>query len=371
MSFQNWVKRELLGLESAGLLRPSRPGSPGAEHIDAYSNDYFGLARSAVSRATLLNRSPGAGASRLIYGNCGVHEELESTLADWVRQPASLLFSSGYAANVGVLTALCDHDSVIVSDALNHASIIDGARLARAEVQVVPHLDLEAIERALTGVPNGKQALVVTESYFSMNGDQPNIGALANLCARHRAALVVDEAHALGVYGPMGSGLCAQADVKPDILVGTLGKAVGVQGAFVACEEATRALLWNRARSFVFSTATSPLVAELTLEHVMKLQAAEGERARLRDLAAELRTLLRQADFQVMPSDGPIVPIRMADFETAKPHEDTLPEAGILTRAIRPPPTPAGTERLRLTVHADWPADLPARIANTLAAART
>lgn len=370
VSFKNWVKSELLRLESAGILRPSRPGAPASEQIDAYSNDYFGLAQSVVSRATLLNRSPGAGASRLIYGNRDVHEELESTLAHWVHQPASLLFSSGYAANVGTLTALCNRDSVIVSDALNHASIIDGARLARAEVQVVPHLDLEAIERALTGVPDGKQALVVTESYFSMNGDQPDIGVLASICARHQAALMIDEAHALGVYGHAGSGLCTQAQVKPDILVGTLGKAVGVQGAFVACEEPTRALLWNRARSFVFSTATSPLLADLTLQHVRQLQAAEADRARLRNLAAELRTLLQQADFQVMPSDGPIVPIRMPDFETAKHSEDALREAGILTRAIRPPTVPAGTERLRLTVHADWPDDLPTRIVNTLVTAR-
>jgi 8-amino-7-oxononanoate synthase len=364
--FTEWVQDQLQRLANGGTLRPSRPGWPGSGQIDAFSNDYFGLAAAAVSRATLLNRSPGSGASRLIFGNQEIHETLESELAAWVGRPAALLFSSGYAANVGTLAALCDSDTIIVSDELNHASIIDGSRLARAEVRVFPHLNLRGVETALDNVPPDKRAMVVTESYFSMDGDQPDLAALSALCRRHGAALFVDEAHALGAFGPLGGGLCAQANVHPDVLVGTLGKAVGLQGAFVACAEATRTLLWNRARSFVFSTATSPLLAELTLGNVTRLKAAESERARLAQLSAELRRRLADAKLAVMSSVGPIVPVRTNDYSIAARYETALREAAVVTRAIRPPTVPVGTERLRLTVHADWPEGVPERIVEIL-----
>ncbi len=181
--------------------------------------------------------------------------------------PSSLVFSSGYAANVGLMSSLPRPGDLVVSDALNHASIIDGIRLSKCRVAVVPHLDVGAVETALRDRGAGR-AFVVTESYFSMDADSPDLGALRALCDRHGAALVVDEAHAVGVLGPGGAGLCAEQGVVPDALVGTFGKAFGAAGAFVAgCEALTR-WLWNSARSFVISTGMSPVVAAAALDGV-------------------------------------------------------------------------------------------------------
>ncbi len=366
MSLRDWVDSELRRLAEAELLRVSTPSSQRDGFIDAFSNDYFGLARATVSRATLLGRSPGSGASRLIYGTSAEHERLESNLADWVHLPAALVFSSGYAANLGVLTALADPNTLIVSDELNHASIIDGCRLARAEVRVVPHLDVAAVEAALASAAKDTRCLVATESYFSMDGDSPDLASLREITTRHGAGLIVDEAHALGVFGPAGAGLCAAAGITPDIVIGTLGKAVGVQGAFVASSAPLRTLLWNRARSFVFSTATSPALSALINANVEILREAHAQRATLLENASRLRTAMSGLVAEPIPNIGPIVPLRTGSWKRAKQCEDALREHGILSRAVRPPTVPAGTDRVRLTAHADWERDVPDRIAAAL-----
>ena len=233
MRFSEELQRELEQLASEGLLRHRTPPSETSpDLLDACTNDYLGYARSGVSRETTASR-PGSGASRLIFGTQPEHSALEGELTSWVGAEDTLLFSSGYAANLGMLAALARPGDLIVSDRLNHASIVDGCRLSRATVQVVPHCDLNAADRALQAPTKGRRWLV-TESYFSMDGDSPDLPGLRALCDARGAALVVDEAHALGVFGPEGSGLCRQGGVVPDVLVGGLGKAVGVQGAFVA-----------------------------------------------------------------------------------------------------------------------------------------
>jgi 8-amino-7-oxononanoate synthase len=377
-----FVDDALRGLEGAGLLRHSDSalrqraergaGVVGRDLVDASSNDYLGLAGGDVSRETLVqSRVPiGAGASRLIHGTHPEHLRLEQALAQWTHFEAALLFSTGYAANVGLAQALGGPGTVLISDALNHASLIDGCRLSRARVEVIPHLSVEAVERCL--VEHGAAALrcVLTESYFSMDGDGPDLVALRSACDRHGAALVVDEAHALGVFGPEGAGRCRELGVVPDALVGTLGKAVGAQGAFVAGSAGLRELLWNRARSFVFSTAPAPLLSELAWFHVERTRHASNLRTRLNEQVAALRMTLAARRLPVAPgSFGPIVPVLVGDELQAVAVVEKLADAGILAQAIRPPTVPPGTARVRLTVKATWHNDAPERVASALAEA--
>jgi 8-amino-7-oxononanoate synthase len=378
-SLDDLADAELGALASKGLLRVPDDGEArraaedaaarrGVPFVDASSNDYLGLARD-VSRETPVQAPwPGAGASRLIHGTHPSHLALERELADWVGLPEALVFSSGYAANVGLLQALGLEGTVVVSDALNHASIVDGCRLSRARVEVTPHLDLESVERALTSASAARARFVVVESCFSMDGDGPDLVALRALCDRHAAGLLVDEAHALGVLGPSGAGRCASVGVQPDALVGTLGKAVGVHGAFVAGSSQLRSLLWNRARSFVFSTAPSPSLAELATFHVQRARADDEGRARLRQATRELRAALVAVGVPAMSaSDAPIIPVLVGSNERALRVARELQGEGILVQAIRYPTVPAGTARLRLTVNAKWPDGAPERLAKALA----
>lgn len=356
MGALDFLSRELVELRRAGLLREPNPGplAP-AEYLNASSNDYLGLAQRSVSRETMLSGSAeaGAGASPLIYGQRRAHLDLERAVAAWVNADDSLLFSSGYAANLGTLSALAGPEDVIVSDALNHASLIDGCRLSRARIVVVPHCDLDATSRALRDTATARRRWVVTESYYSMDGDGPDLRALRELCDSAGAGLYVDEAHALGVLGPEGAGLCAQAGIRPDVFVGTLGKAVGVQGAFVAGSRLLRTWLWNRARSFVFSTGSSPWLAELIHDHVTRVRSADAERGRIAEAAATLRSTLLEHGVSIPAgSHGHIIPILVGDNRTALDIAQQLREAGVLVQAIRPPTVPEGSARLRVTVGA-------------------
>ena len=377
-----FVGRILGELDEHGLRRVADDGRTreaaataahalGCELVDASSNDYLGLAGFDVSRETGVQvGAAGAGASRLIHGTRPAQVQLERELARWVRLPAALLFTSGYAANVGLLAALGEPDTVILSDRLNHASIIDGCRLGRARVEVLPHLDVGAVESALRASQSARARWVVTESCFSMDGDGPDLRALRSICDRFSAALLVDEAHALGVFGPRGAGRCADAGIVPDALIGTMGKAIGTQGAFVAGSFELRDFLWNRARSFVFSTATSPLLAARTLLHVERVQAAGDLRGRLHMLVAQLRGRLQSLGIEIEPGvGGPILPIVIGDNETALQAAAMLESAGILAQAIRPPTVPPGSARLRLTVSAAWPDDAVERVATATARA--
>lgn len=328
----------------ANLLRERNVAAADARSFA--SNDYLGLATRRPSP-----EDAGAGASRLLGGDRPVHAALEAAAAALVALPAALAFSSGYAANVGVLSALAGAGDLIVSDSLSHASIIDGARLSRAQVAVVPHGDADAVSAALRRRPTGGRAFVVTESYFSMDADSPDLAALRAICDAEGAALVVDEAHALGVLGPEGRGLCVAAGVVPDVLVGTFGKAFGAAGAFVAGSETLAAWLWNRARSFVFSTGMSPLVAAAALEAIRCSLAEPSRRERVAAAARQLRHGLTSAGLKVL-GYGHIVPWVLGDARRALWWAEELQSRGAMVRAVRPPSVPAGTARLRLTVTA-------------------
>jgi 8-amino-7-oxononanoate synthase len=339
-----FLDEALAATERSGLLR-ARPRPSAELDLSFCSNDYLGLAfRSPPARPS------GAGASRLVSGERQDHVELERVAAELVRAPASLVFTSGYAANVGLLSSLAGPGDLIVSDALNHASIVDGARLSKARVAIVGHLDLGAVENALSAW-RGRRAFVVTESYFSMDADSPDLAALRRVCDGYGAALIVDEAHALGILGPEGRGLCAGAGVEPDVVVGTFGKSFGAGGAFVAGCPSLVAWLWNRARSFVFSTGLSPAVASAAAEGIRSSLAEPQRRERALAAAKGLREGLTRVGARPV-GFGHVIPWVIGDPRAAVTASEALREVGIDVRAIRPPSVPVGTARLRFAVTA-------------------
>jgi 8-amino-7-oxononanoate synthase len=322
-----WYRERLVELAGSGLLRiPGRAFERGDADLeqpllDACSNDYLGLGAVAVSRETLealAGARAGAAASRLVHGTFVEHEAVEQELADWVGFPESLLTLSAFAANAGAIPALAGAESLLVSDALNHASIVDGCRLARANLVVTPHLDVDAVETALRERSSSAPAWVITEGLFSMDGDCPDLPALRAVCDRYEAGLLVDEAHSLGVLGPDGSGLAAALGVRADVVVAGLGKAVGCQGGFLASSSRLRSWFWNRARSFVFSTATSPVLARLQLRQVRAARAANAARERLASRGLELRAELAGRGLPLAgAASGPIVPVILGSNERA------------------------------------------------------
>jgi 8-amino-7-oxononanoate synthase len=351
MSLDDDARAELERLDAAGLRRGRRIVTgrqgvtvtvDGCEVVSFSSNDYLGLAgHPALEDAAhdaLRTSGVGAGASRLIVGNTIHHEHLESSLASWLGRPARL-FSSGYAANTGVLPAIARPGDVIFSDELNHASIIDGCRLSRADVVVYPHADLAALEHGLT-THRDRRAIVVTETLFSMDGDIVDIVELDRLRRRFHAILVVDEAHALGALGQGGRGVALPAGVEPDVIIGTLGKALGASGAFAIAGPSTIELLWNRARSLVFSTGAPSSIAAAAIAAIELVQSSDGDRRRGR-LAANIAAL---------GARSAIMPIRIGDDRRVMQIAEQLLAEGLYIQGIRPPTVPAGTARLRVAL---------------------
>lgn len=347
--FEAQLSAELGSLEERGLLRTPTALSPGT--LVLCSNDYLGYASDPLPD-TIDEVASGAGGSRLISGDHALHARAEASLAEWLGYDGALLMSSGYAANVGVLSALAGEGDVIVSDAHNHASIIDGCRLSRARVVVVPHLDVGAMADALSDASGARMRWLVTESYFSMDGDTADLRALREICHELDAQLIVDEAHALGVFGSAGRGLCHDAGVRADVLIGTMGKALGLAGAFVAGSSALRSFLWNSARSFVFSTAVTPWLAAAAIDRVERVRRDDAARERLAAIVGEVRHELASFGAPIAPSIGPIVPWMVGEDARVVALRDRLLARGLFCQAIRPPTVPPDTARLRITLHA-------------------
>ncbi len=347
-----FLESEIRTLEEQGLLRQHKPVP--STTLVMCSNDYLGYARDPwPPTAPDQHTHSGSGASRLVCGETIDHARAEQAIASWLDTESALLFSSGYAANVGTISALARPGDVVISDALNHASIIDGCRLSGATVVITPHADADAVGRALEGATRARRRWVVTESYFSMDGDVPDLHRLRTLCDHHDAALIVDEAHAVGTVGPHGRGFAASRGIRPDVLVGTLGKSIGLQGAFVAGPRVLRTWLWNRARSFVFSTGISPALASAITERVLRIAQDEESRERLEKIARYLRSELAViVGSALLPSQGPILPCMVGPAEAAVRISNRLRDRGVLVQPIRPPTVPMGTSRLRITAHA-------------------
>jgi glycine C-acetyltransferase/8-amino-7-oxononanoate synthase len=360
------IAQRLAELDDAGLRRRTRliegPQGPhvrldGQPVLLLCSNNYLGLAdhprvREAAAEAALAY-GVGSGASRLVSGTMQAHRSLEARLAAFKGTEAALLFGAGYLANVGVISALASRGQVVFSDELNHASIVDGCRLSRAEVFVYRHRDLEHLNWGLEQA-GGRGALIVTDSVFSMDGDVAPVAELAELAARFEVRLAVDEAHATGAYGRGGRGVVAALGLtsEVDVIVGTLGKALGSFGAFVACSVEMSELLLNTARTLIFSTAP-PVPSVAAAGAALSLVEEQPEMVQaLSDRSNVLRASLSAEGFDVSVSTTQIVPIVIGEPEQAMAICEACLRRGVFAQAIRPPTVPAGTSRLRLAVMA-------------------
>jgi len=358
-------------LGDARLVRTPRP----PQGIDLCSNDYLALARHPRLQQQMIDavRREGCGStgSRLLRGERDAFTGLERQFASFKRTGRSLYFSSGYLANLAVLTAFPEAGDVILSDERNHASLIDGIRLSAARRVVFPHGDVEALGRLLEQRPDGGQAFVVVESLYSMDGDIAPLAGYAALCRAAGAALIVDEAHAVGVFGARGSGLIEACGIDTDVFVSvnTAGKALGVSGAFVAGPAWAIEHLVQRARPFIFSTAPPPAVAG-ALDASLSIVAGEPERREtLSRLSARLRTRLIEAGLSVPCGTSQIIPVLLGENERAIQVAQAMQAQGFDVRAIRPPSVPLGTARLRLTVNIGLTDEIIDRFAAALAAA--
>lgn len=326
----------------------------GREVILLSSNDYLGLAghpKIKEAAAEALRRwGCGSGASRLVSGTTDLHLELERRVASFVGSPSALVFGSGYLANIGVIPALAGRGGLIFSDSLNHASIIDGCRLARSEVRVYPHADIETLGLLLEKAPPGAGKLVVTESIFSMDGDLAPLDRIDTVARKHGARVMVDEAHAIGVLGERGAGGMEHFGLAgdEDVRMGTFGKALGSFGAFVAGSETLRDYLINAARSFIFSTAPPPPALAAALAALDLLSAEPERRRRLHENADFLRSALLSLGFRTLPGGRHILPILVGDDARAEAMRNRVLEGGVFVQAIRPPAVPEGSSRLRI-----------------------
>jgi len=350
-TFADELRRELDALEAEGRRRRMRP----PRGIDLVSNDYLGLADDPRlierMRAALAHVGAGAGGSRLLRGHHDYFEASEARLAAFSGSEAALLFSSGYAANLGLLTTIMGRDDLVLSDALNHASLIDGIRMSGARKHVFPHLDLAAVERVLR-TPRPKRTFIITESVFSMDGDLAALADLADLADAHGALIIVDEAHATGLYGGRGSGRVEELGLRQRVLatVHTGGKALGSGGAWVSGSRFLCDMLVNRARSFIFSTAPLPVLTAALDAALEIVQAEPARRVEVHRKAELLRSALRANGADSGASASPIVPVMVGANDAAVALQEGLLAAGFDARAIRPPTVPAGTARLRVTV---------------------
>jgi len=346
--------------------------------IDFCSNDYLGLAehpalREAVVRAVENSARVGGTASRLLSGQTDGWRRLEEEFAQFAGTEAALFFSSGYAANVGLLSSLVGPDDVVYSDILNHASLIDGMRLSGARKVIYPHLDLSALENSLRqddGAP--WRRVIVSESVFSMNGDVAPLKEMAALAEQFGAAMIVDEAHATGVYGKGGCGLAAETGILPHVLatIHTCGKALASAGAFVCGPAVMKDHLINHARTFIFSTALPPYFAEQISAALNLAIGMEMERQTLLKRADALNTALRRAGFDTGGSASQIVPVILGSNEDTVQAAEQLQREEFAVRAIRPPTVPLGRARLRLSLTARIAEEDLARLVKVLVAWR-
>ncbi|GAA5069248.1 8-amino-7-oxononanoate synthase [Streptomyces similanensis] len=353
-----WIDEQADARRRAGLVRTLRPRPADSPLLDLASNDYLGLSRhpEVTEGAARAARTWGGGAtgSRLVTGTTELHTELERELARFCGVEAALVFSSGYAANLAAVTALAPHGSLLVSDAGNHASLIDGCRLARATTQVVAHADLEAVRKAL-GTHEGP-AVLVSDTVFSVDGDAAPLAALAEVCRERGAGLLVDDAHGLGVLGDGGrggahaAGLAGADDV---VVTATLSKSLGSQGGVVLGPARVIDHLVNAARTFIFDTGLAPAAAGAALAALLRLRREPERARRARAVADDLHARLTAAGLEAVRPDAAVVSVRAPSADGAVRWAADCRAAGLVAGCFRPPSVPDGISRLRLTARAD------------------
>ncbi|MGW0776702.1 8-amino-7-oxononanoate synthase [Streptomyces sp. NPDC002835] len=355
----DWIDDESRRREHAGLVRTLRPRAADSDLLDLASNDYLGLTRhpEVTEGAARAARRWGAGAtgSRLVTGSTELHAELEDELADFCGFEAALVLSSGYAANLAAVTALSGRDALVVSDAGNHASVVDGCRLSRAETAVVPHADVAAVRKTLGAHP-GRRALVVTDSVFSVDGDAAPLPGLADACREHGAALVVDDAHGLGVLGDGGRGgldAAGLAGAAGTVATLTLSKSLGSQGGAVLGPARVIDHLVNTARTFIFDTGLAPAAAGGALASLRVLRREPRLASRAREVAATLHRRLTDAGLTAARPDAAVVSVQAPSPGGALRWAADCRAAGLVVGCFRPPSVPDGISRIRLTARAD------------------
>ncbi|MBI2167547.1 MAG: 8-amino-7-oxononanoate synthase [Candidatus Omnitrophica bacterium] len=360
------LEEELETFRQKGLIRKLRTLSDcrgthafleGRELILFCGNDYLGLSHDPrvieAAREALATQGVGAGAARLISGTTEFHTRLESELAKWMSTERALVFGAGYLANLGVLTALAGEKDLVVMDKLSHASLIDGARLSGATFRVFPHKNLSRLEEILKSASGFRRRVIVTDAVFSMDGDRADLEGLVSLKERYDSLLIVDEAHALGIFGNRGSGLSEERGLENpiDVRVGTLSKALGVFGGFAAASETLIESLVNFSRPFIFATAPPPALAAAALKALEILQSEPDLRKKLWQNVKGIGDRHLWGDRQTGVC-SPIIPIIIGDEKRTVEISERLLEKGILIPAIRYPTVPRGKARLRLTVSA-------------------
>ncbi len=378
------LKKQLDGLKQQQLWRrrwntetPSAPRMQveGRELIAFCSNDYLGLAADPLLIEALREGTSmygaGSGASHLISGHSRAHEKLENALADFfsphIMSGRALYLSSGYMANLAVITALADAHSEIFSEALNHASLIDAARLSRAKITIYPHRDLTGLGTMLAA-STAERKLIVTDGVFSMDGDIAPLKEILQLCELHDAWLIVDDAHGFGVLGKQGRGLVEHFSLRSErlILIGTLSKAAGVAGAFVTAHETIIEWLIQRARPYIYSTASPPALAHALLTSLKIIAGEEGTRRRavLNERIAQWKSAVNLNHWQMLDSETPIQPVLIGDNARTMAAAHQLREQGFWVGSVRPPTVPLGTARLRVTLSAAHTLDQVAQLAS-------
>jgi 8-amino-7-oxononanoate synthase len=354
LTLERRVRKAIHELEADGLRRTLKVPAG----IDFSSNDYLGLAthplvKQRMAEAVMIDGCGSTG-SRLLRGNRESFTRVEQRFAEFKGTEAALYFGSGYAANVGVFSTFVERHDLVFSDEHNHASIIDGIRLSRAKRIKFPHRDIDGVAHLLRSAPSGVQKFLVTESLFSMDGDFAPLSDYQSLCHETDTALIVDEAHAVGIYGNHGSGYVEHIGREDQVFltINTAGKALGVSGAFVAGPQWAIDFLIQRARPFIFSTAPPPPVAAALEASLDVIRDEPERRLRLLENACRLRRLLDDSGLNIPVSNSQIIPVVLGDNQRATYAAEELQREGFDVRALRPPTVPAGTARLRVTVNA-------------------
>ena len=363
----SFFETELKQINDAGLYRRMRRVESdqgpmlmvgGREVINFSSNNYLGIANhpklAAAAKDAIDRYGCGSGASRLISGNMTLHEELEIRLAEFKGTEAALVFNSGFQANIGVISTLAGEGDAIFSDALNHASIIDGCRLSRSKAIVYAHRDLHQLEAGLKQASAARRKLIVTESIFSMDGDEAPLVEIVKLAEKYDAVVMVDEAHATGIFGTGGAGMVQKLGLGNRVLVqmGTLGKALGGFGAYIAGSRGLCELLINRCRSFIFTTSLPPAVMAMAMAAIELVKREPQRREALWNNCRSLKEGLRSLGFELGASESPILPLIIGDATECMQLSEKLFERGVFAQGIRPPTVPPGTSRLRVTLMA-------------------
>jgi 8-amino-7-oxononanoate synthase len=361
----DWIDDELTRLKREGLLRTLSTREPpqgpvisvgGSELVNFGANDYLALANDPrlkeAARAAIDVEGVGAGASPLVTGRSQSHARLERRIAEFEGVEAALVFPSGFAANVGTVAALADRGDCIFADQKNHASLIDGCRLSRAEVHVYKHNDIEDLSELLRMHRDARRRLIVTDSLFSMDGDLAPLREIAELAGQYDCMLLVDEAHASGVFGPRGRGVCEHLGVEEQVhaRIGTLSKALGCAGGFVAGSRKLIAWLVNRARPYIFSTAQPPAIAAAAIAAIDIVEREPHRRTALLQRAADLRAKLIAQGWNVGQSESQIIPLFIGQPERTMQLAAQLREAGLFVPSIRPPSVPEGESLLRISL---------------------